>query len=290
VAVFSRFASRAQTQSSTVEPLLAAVAVDLRLPFLSRLTPAGLVTRIQEDPGLAFVAAGTGNYALGSHWRRRPDIGEICEISRGPYQRALLHRILQAFEERGVALVLLDYDENTSEALFYESEGFVRMERIVEYVVPSPRLEHWAPDQDIVPYDRGLRTTVMEVERESFPWMWRNSPEEMAAYEATSGVEIYVIKERSRVAGYAGITNRGPAVHLDRLAVRRTSQGHGLGGRLVAFTIKRAEDLGARRLSLSTQSDNMRSQQLYQRFGFRRGRWSYDIRGIWLQQPVEERP
>jgi ribosomal protein S18 acetylase RimI-like enzyme len=260
------------------------------MPFLSRLTPDGLVARIRAEPGLAYVARGAGSYALGAHWRRRPDIGEIVEISRGPYQQALLRRLLQAFGEHGAALVLLDYDENTSEAPFYESEGFARLDRIVEYVLPSPRLDHWTPDQDIIRHDPTLRADVMRVEGESFPWMWRNSAAEMAVYDSTVGVEIYVIKERGQVAGYAGITDRGPTVHLDRLAVRRSSQGRGLGGRLVAFTIKRAEALGARRLTLSTQADNVRSRELYQRYGFRRGRWSYDIRGIWLRQPVEARP
>ena len=45
--------------------------------------------------------------------------------------------------------------------------------------------------------------------------------------------------------------------------------------------------LGARRVTLSTQEDNHRSQALYERFGFRRTRWAYEIWGLWLGEPVE---
>jgi len=43
----------------------------------------------------------------------------------------------------------------------------------------------------------------------------------------------------------------------------------------------------ARRVGLSTQADNLRSQQLYERYGFRRaGGNDYTIYGSWLDDAV----
>ena len=101
-----------------------ATAADLRMPFLSRMTQAGLVARVEAEPGLAFVADGTDSMSLSARiWRRRADIGEIIDVSRGPHRRALLHRLLRAFDERGVALVLLDYDESSVRGLLLRVRG-----------------------------------------------------------------------------------------------------------------------------------------------------------------------
>jgi ribosomal protein S18 acetylase RimI-like enzyme len=128
---------------------------------------------------------------------------------------------------------------------------------------------------------------VLAIERESFPWLWWNSREELSRYLATSGVEVYLAFDGDRPIGYAGITVRGTAAHLDRLAVRSSHQHRGYGTSLVAFCLKRLGGLGVRRVTLSTQEDNFRSRALYERLGFRRGRWSYDIIGFWLRRPEE---
>jgi RimJ/RimL family protein N-acetyltransferase len=42
---------------------------------------------------------------------------------------------------------------------------------------------------------------------------------------------------------------------------------------------------GAKQVALTTQDYNYRSQRLYERNGFRRGRWAYEIYGRWLNAP-----
>ena len=289
LAALFRFGLGRNAEETTIRPLSAASAEGLRLPLLSRLSALSLAEKIRGSPGLAYIAEGSNQYAVGGHWRRRPDIGELVEISRGPHRRRLLRRLLQAFDEQGVALVVVDHDENVNEGPFYDSEGFRRVDRIVEYELALRPGYRWPDDPSIVAYEPALRDEVFAVEAESFPWMWRNSLGEMLAYESTPGVELYVLREHDRTVGYAGLTVRGHHAHLDRLAVRRSDEGRGLGTRLTTHVLRRAEALGVRRVTLSTQIDNQRSQALYQRFGFRQGRWSYDIRGIWLKQPVEAR-
>ena len=72
-----------------------------------------------------------------------------------------------------------------------------------------------------------------------------------------------------------------------RIAVIPGRQGAGYGLETLHFAIARLSDLGARRVGLSTQADNFRSQQLYERYGFRRtGGNDYTIYGQWLDEPV----
>ena len=70
-----------------------------------------------------------------------------------------------------------------------------------------------------------------------------------------------------------------------RIAVIPERQGSGYGLETLHFAIARLSDLGARRVGLSTQADNLRSQQLYERYGFRRtGGNDYTIYGQWLAE------
>ncbi|MBI5957029.1 MAG: GNAT family N-acetyltransferase, partial [Chloroflexi bacterium] len=73
--------------------------------------------------------------------------------------------------------------------------------------------------------------------------------------------------------------------HLDRLGIHPSRQGLGYGADLLAFAIQRMASQGARRVGLSTQAENGRSQRLYEGFGFRRTGDSYQLYGLWLDHP-----
>ena len=186
-----------------------------------------------------------------------------------------------------MALVVLDYEESANDGAFYADEGFRTVERIVEYERRGCWLENPSPPMPTRlagPEDVGA---ILSIERESFPWLWWNSEAELRHYQQLPGVEIYLSLEAGRPVGYAGITVRGSAGHLDRLAVRQAFQRRGHGAALLTLTLERMGSLGVRRVTLSTQEDNYKSQALYERYGFRQGRWAYDIRGLWLREPEE---
>jgi ribosomal protein S18 acetylase RimI-like enzyme len=273
-----------------IEPLTVETAARLRIPLFGRFSNADLVSAVQKYPDLAFVAHHHRQYALGSHWRRRPEIGEIVEVSRGVYRRQLAERLIEQFRQADAALIILDFEEGANEAPFYHQLGFKAIDRIVEYERPGCNLDAPVAARQIRPYRRGDRSdaaAVLAIERESFPWLWWNSPAELAAYESTPDVEMFVALDNIEPVGYAGITVRGAVAHLDRLAVKASRQRHGYGAALVAHCLGRLSRLGVRRVTLSTQEDNYRSRSLYERLGFRLGRWTYDIRGLWLQQPED---
>lgn len=287
VALFRRFISSGHPDEAEIEPLTSDGAQRLRPSLFGRFTPEELGRRVEANPELAWVVPGQNHYAIGGRWRRRQEIGEIVEISRGPYRLPLLRRLLRAFDETGTVLVVLDLEESGSDGGFYAAEGFRTIERIVEYERRGCR--HGVPVSSVP--TRLYRTedldAVLAIDQVSFPWLWRNSREEMIAYERALGVRVCVSLESDLPVGYVGMTVRGVSGHIDRLAVRREHQGRGHGSALLALALDEMDRLGVRRVTLSTQEGNHRSQALYERFGFRRGRWTYDIRGLWLREPQE---
>jgi ribosomal-protein-alanine N-acetyltransferase len=56
---------------------------------------------------------------------------------------------------------------------------------------------------------------------------------------------------------------------LIRIAVHPLWQGKGLGSRLMAEAIRFFQAAGVRHITLNTQEENERAQQMYRRFGFR---------------------
>jgi len=58
-------------------------------------------------------------------------------------------------------------------------------------------------------------------------------------------------------------------VHLTRVGVSPDLQGHGLGRRIVSESLAAGRDLGARILTLSVYTSNVRAFEIYQRAGFR---------------------
>jgi GNAT superfamily N-acetyltransferase len=276
-----------QSDHVEIAPFTPDAALRLRTSLFERFSPTDIAARVLEHPELAWTVPGQSYFALGGLWRRRADVGEVLEVSRGPYRHELLARLTRSFDEAGVALVVLDFEESGNDAEFYSNEGFRPIERIVEY----ERRGSWVGDHpgriSVRPFEPSQADAVLEMERQSFPWLWWNSRAELEHYYRLPEVEMYLSFDGDLAVGYAGITVRGGAGHIDRLAVRSSHQRQGHGSALLIHVLHRLGNHGVRRVTLSTQADNYRSQSLYERYGFHRSRWAYDIRGLWLREPPE---
>jgi ribosomal-protein-alanine N-acetyltransferase len=234
---------------------------------------------------LAFVTDDGRQYVVAGPWRRRSDIAEILEVSNGKHRVLLLNAVSSALTAHGFRLLVLDYGLQMVDEDLYRDAGLAVVERIVEYERPDCRGVTQFPRREVRPYTPADRDAVLDVERESFSWLWWNSTEEWESYVSTPGVDVIVAVDHERIVGYAGTTIHHRDGHLDRLAVRQSHQGRGFGATLLAETLIRLDRAGARRVRLTTQENNFRSQALYERYGFRRGRWTYTIYGKWLEQP-----
>jgi ribosomal protein S18 acetylase RimI-like enzyme len=65
--------------------------------------------------------------------------------------------------------------------------------------------------------------------------------------------------------------------HLSRMTVHPDHQGRGIGAALVARAIDGYHQRNLHAVSLNTQSDNLASRRLYERFGFRPTGYTYPV-------------
>ncbi len=131
---------------------------------------------------------------------------------------------------------------------------------------------------------------LVSLDHDAFPWLWRNSAEEFRLYLAMPEVEVWVGLSGERLVSYVGLTHFPGWGHLDRIAVAPVAQSAGFGRESLRFAVHRVAELGARRMGLSTQGDNVRSQRLYESVGFRRtAEHDYSVRGVVFDQRLLER-
>ena len=282
VALF-RAGGAAESGSSPVVALTPERAATVRLGLSSRFDRPHLIDHVRRFPGYAFCTDNGKQFAIAGRWRRRAEIAELIEATRGDRREELIEALTRSLAPQGVRLVVLDYGLEALDPGFYRQAGFNLVERIVEYerpgcsIVVRPR-----PGLTIRRYEVADHDAILDLERVSFDWLWWNSSDEWDAYVATPAVEVLVGCVDERIVGYAGTTVYRRDGHLDRLAVRRDDQGHGYGAGLLTEALVRMGVRGVRRVGLTTQEHNARSQALYEHYGFYRGRWTYSIHGRWL--------
>jgi ribosomal protein S18 acetylase RimI-like enzyme len=132
-----------------------------------------------------------------------------------------------------------------------------------DHVLPDTRAAdarlHPASDADI--------PAIVAVDRAAFTAHWWHSEATMRRRIATSSHSV-VATAAGEVVGYAEGELRFPAAHLNRIAVHPAHQGCSIGALLLHDALRAFWRHGAKQVTLNTQTDNRRSQQLYRRFGF----------------------
>lgn len=279
-----------ETADMTPVPLRSRDVDLLRLGWSSNFTARELEQHLREHPDLSWWVPANGEYLVGGPWRHRDEIAVIQELAARIHTTALVDAFTQRCRERGLRLVVMLDQHETRRESFYTRIGFDLLQNIVVYELP--RLPRSIPAPERLRFEPITRETLDElfaVDHAAFPWLWWNSPVEFASYAGLYGVEIFLGREPdSTPVAYVGITSYRGWGHLDRIAVIPDRQGLGYGLETLNFAIGRLAEQGARRVGLSTQADNIRSQHLYERYGFHRTAGSdYLIYGKWLDE--EER-
>jgi ribosomal protein S18 acetylase RimI-like enzyme len=118
--------------------------------------------------------------------------------------------------------------------------------------------------------DNALLLQLLALDNAAFPWLWRNSLEEFREYLFSPGVKALAMSDRDEIVAYIGVTAFEGWGHIDRVAVQPERQSEGFGQAAVALGLDALRRGGARRVGLSTQRSNVRSQRLYERLGFQR--------------------
>jgi ribosomal protein S18 acetylase RimI-like enzyme len=247
----------------------------LRLGFWSRLSESDVERVVDEFPGLSVWVPETLEYAIASPWRHRAEIMNVLALSAARHPAELLDSVARNCARSGAKLVIsIEIDEIRHPA-FYERTGFDPIEEVITYDLESryrrtingERLAFRRVDAS----RQHELDLLVELDHAAFPWIWRNSAAEFQAYAEDPGVELFVGYHSGEPICYAGITAYLGWGHIDRIAVLPGKQSHGFGAETLGFIIDRLVKTGASRIGLSTQLDNLRSQRLYERFGFTRG-------------------
>jgi len=262
----------------------------LRLPGLRGAQ--ALRREIECYPGRSVWAPATLEFAVVSPWRNRPEIACVSELVAVRHTESLLREAFDRCAAHGDDLLLAIELESQRSPTVHERAGMQLLEEVITYEMPAPR-EPWRPRPSVryvgvqANDKRGI-DEMFGIDRAAFPWLWRNSRSEFDVYLRTPGVEVALIEVGGEPVAYVGATLFTGWGHLDRIAVAPERQGHGIGLEALGLAVDAMRRRGARRIGLSTQRTNWRSQTLYERFGFRRthdhdyrlfGRWTNPERG-----------
>lgn len=126
---------------------------------------------------------------------------------------------------------------------------------------------------------------LAEIEVAAFEPRWRHSADALhRAWKQSISFDVAFLD--GQPVGFQFSTGGSGRAHLSRMTIRPDRQGQGIGAALMARAL---EGYSRRRVSivtLNTQSDNLASQKLYSRFGFKATGYEYPV---WSIYPPERR-
>ena len=267
-----------------VRPLELGDIPALRLP--GRRGAEAVRQLLAVHPGRSVWVPSTLEYALIGPWRNRPEIASIEDLVAVRHMEELLRAAVERCAQHGDDLMLtVELDARRSPAR-YERAGLEMLEEVITYEMGVAR-EPWSSSDRVRlvrvdANDKAAIERVTDMDQVSFPWLWRNNRVEFDVYLQTPGVEVWFVAADGEPVAYFGVTLFPDWGHLDRVAVVPEQQGRGFGLETLGLAVDTMRRRGARRVGLSTQRTNVRSQRLYERFGFRRTPdHDYRLFGAW---------
>lgn len=267
---------RGFTGKQVVRPLLPADLPSLHLANHPRLHEEETVELLATMPGLSQWHPESGEFVIVTPWRFRPELPGVHTLSAFRHERQLLAAAVRASEDAGKAgFILMDSYESRSPE-FYRANAFERIEAVVTYNHVHPwhlAADLQAPIQQFAPLTASMiapDSPLLALDHAAFPWLWWNGVEEFHRYLAMPLIELIVGMIDGEISSYIGMSHFRGWSHLDRIAVHPSLQGHGLGRETLRVAASRMIQVGARRMSLSTQASNSASRTLYESSGFRR--------------------
>jgi ribosomal protein S18 acetylase RimI-like enzyme len=260
------------TATATAVPLTEADIPQLRLP--GRRSNEQMRDTLRSRPGRSVWVPGTLEHLLIGSWRNRREISSIEEISAVRHLPALVEQaIVQCHKQGDELLLALELESHRGRSRF-ERAGLEQLEEVITYEIETMRVplmqERHLHVREAYREDNALLLQLLALDNAAFPWLWRNSLEEFWEYLDSPGVRVLAISDRAQIVAYIGITEFEGWGHIDRVAVQPERQGEGFGQAAVTLGLDALRRGGARRVGLSTQRSNVRSQRLYERLGFQR--------------------
>lgn len=117
---------------------------------------------------------------------------------------------------------------------------------------------------------------VAALDADCFPALWQMPLETMNLAYLQSDYAT-VIENEGEIISYQLSTESLSNVHLARIAVHPRLQVQGIASAILSDLINHYHKMGIHRISVNTQSDNLASQALYNKFGFHRTTEEYPV-------------
>jgi ribosomal protein S18 acetylase RimI-like enzyme len=185
-----------------------------------------------------------------------------------PVMRTVLLAILDILGAAGIATLACMPTEPWLPPIL-ERLDFAVVEQVTTWEKPDLHIaRQGAPDILVRPVAQADMDPLAQIEAAAFPPRWRHSARTLALAWAHSAT-FTVAERKGLIVGYQFSVLSGDWAHLVRITVDPAHQRTGVAARLLADALARYGELGARHVSLNTQSDNLPSQHLYSAFGFR---------------------
>lgn len=209
-------------------------------------------------------------------WLRLIAISE--GVAAAPVMGKLWEHTENLLAKRGVHMVFLLISHNwlldhMTRMQFVYDEDIITLRRDGTDI-PPPRLTPFSVRsavQDDLP-------RMVAVDQTAFPPPWQLTYDDLHEARRMS-ISCTVATLNSAIVGYQLSTQHRQSGHLARLAALPEYQGQGMGGALLDDLIRRLLQRSIRTLTVNTQASNIRSQRLYQRYGFVRN--GYDL-PVWV--------
>ncbi|MGB1286867.1 MAG: GNAT family N-acetyltransferase [Aggregatilineales bacterium] len=189
--------------------------------------------------------------------------------------------------KQGIRRVFLLVSESWLEACLPEI-GFEKYEMVVTMF----RKQNETTLPDIAPHHIKVRDIyfddlkhVLRIDNAAFPVPWQMSHDELYQSVRIASSTTLALQD-NQIVGYQVSTRHQRHGHLARLAVDTTLQGRGIAKILLHHMIERTSRRGIRSISVNTQDTNMRSQHLYEQFGFQRNFYDLPVFSADVQEQV----
>ena len=155
--------------------------------------------------------------------------------------------------------------------------GFVKRGRVIAYIQRTSRVQPENPIAGTIgTMNESDLPEVEQVDHAAFSPPWQMDSDALRATRKRSQ-SAFVLRLENRIAGYlmAGVVPHG--IHITRVAVRPEDQNKGVGRALVIHLLNYFYRQGAPKITVNTQIENRRSQQLYRSLGFLEMGESYPV-------------
>ncbi len=216
-------------------------------------SPVGALLALPDDGPVAWVRLGV----------------LAPEIPAGLWLDATLPQLEPPLRALGArALAWTDVGGWMGEAL--RARGFRPLTRLVTLMKDDRHLPPMPPDAPctVRPARAEDIPALARLDHDAFPppWWFSAATLERIREEAI----CFLVAERDGLPiGYAEARPADHGAHIGRLAVAPPFQRQGVGGFLLRTVLSRLWEQGMKEVTLNTQEDNIASQRLYKRFGFR---------------------